>query len=78
MSHLLHSLSLVVASGACFLGAVRELLIVVTCCGARCRSQALEDVGSVVVAHGLSCSEACGIFPDQGLNPCALHWQVDF
>ena len=24
---------------------------------------------SVVVAHGLSCSVACGIFPDQGLNP---------
>ena len=29
------------------------------------------------VAHGPSCSEACGIFPDQGLNPCPLHWQVD-
>ena len=28
--------------------------------------------------HGLSCSEACGIFPDQGLNPCPLLWQVDF
>ena len=24
-----------------------------------------------------SCSEACGIFLDQGLNPCPLHWQVD-
>ena len=32
---------------------------------------------SVVVAHGLSCSTACGIFPDQGLNPCPLHWQMD-
>ena len=20
---------------------------------------------------------ACGIFPDQGLNPCSLHWQAD-
>ena len=20
---------------------------------------------------------ACGIFPDQGLNPCPLHWQAD-
>ena len=29
--------------------------------------------GSVVVAHGLSCSAACGIFPDQGSNPCPLH-----
>ena len=26
-------------------------------------------MGSVVVAHGLSCSAACGIFPDQGSNP---------
>ena len=29
------------------------------------------------VAHGPSCSAACGIFPDQGLNPCPLHWQAD-
>ena len=29
--------------------------------------------GSVVVAHGPSCSVACGIFPDQGSNPCPLH-----
>ena len=29
------------------------------------------------MAHGLSCSMACGIFPDQGSNPCLLHWQVD-
>ena len=29
------------------------------------------------MAHGLSCSAACGIFPDQGSNPCPLHWQVD-
>ena len=33
--------------------------------------------GSVVVAHGLSCSTACGIFPDQGSNPCPVHWQAD-
>ena len=29
------------------------------------------------MAHGLSCSTACGIFPDKGLNPCPLHWQAD-
>ena len=29
------------------------------------------------MAHGLSCSMACGIFPDQGSNPSPLHWQVD-
>ena len=33
--------------------------------------------GSVVVAHGLRCSAACGIFPDQGSNQCPLHWQAD-
>ena len=38
--------------------------------GSRC-------AGSVVVAHGPSCSAACGIFPDQGSNPCPLHWQAD-
>ena len=32
--------------------------------------------GSAVVARGLGCSVACGIFPDQGSNPCPLHWQV--
>ena len=37
-------------------------------CGAR---------ASVVVAHGLSCSAVCGIFLDQGSNPCPLHWQAD-
>ena len=37
----------------------------------------LQSTGSVVVAHGLSCSAARGIFLDQGLNPCPLHWQVD-
>ena len=34
-------------------------------------------MGSVVVAPGLSCSTACRIFPDQGLNPCLLHSQED-
>ena len=29
---------------------------------------------SVVVAHGLSCSAACGILPGQGSNPWPLHW----
>ena len=27
--------------------------------------------------HRLSCSVACGIFLDQGSNPCPLHWQAD-
>ena len=37
----------------------------------------LYSVGSVVEEHRLSCSPACGIFPDQGSNLCLLHWQVD-
>jgi len=38
----------------------------------------LQDVrASVVVAHGLSCSAACGILPGQRLNPCLHRWQVD-
>ena len=32
---------------------------------------------SVVVAHGLPCPRACGIFPDQGPNPRPWHWQSD-
>ena len=32
---------------------------------------------SVVVAQGLHCSMACGIFLDQGWNPHPLHWQAD-
>ena len=67
-------LSLVAASGghsslrcAC-LSLSRPLLLRST--GSRC-------AGSVLVAHGPSCSAACGIFPDQGSNPCPLHWQAD-
>ena len=37
----------------------------------------LWSTGSVVVAHGLSCSTACEILPDEWLNPCPLNWQVD-
>ena len=37
-----------------------------------CSMQALST-SSVVMVHGLSCPEACGIFPDQGLNLCLLH-----
>ena len=41
------------------------------------RSTGSRRTGSVIVAHGPSCSAACGIFPDQGSNPCPLHWQAD-
>ena len=41
--------------------------------GSRCKGSivvvcGLQSAGSVVVAHGLSFSVACGIFPDQGSN----------
>ena len=42
---------------------------VVVACG-------LQSAGSLAVAHGLSCSAALRIFPDQGSNPCPLHWQA--
>ena len=41
------------------------------------RSTGSRRTGSAIVAHGPSCSAACGIFPDQGSNPCPLHWQAD-
>ena len=41
------------------------------------RSTGSRHAGTVIVAHGPSCSAACGIFPDQGSNPCPLHWQAD-
>ena len=37
----------------------------------------LQSTVSTIVAHGCSCSRACGIFLDQGLNSCLLHWQMD-
>ena len=37
----------------------------------------LSSTGSVAVAHGFSCSAACGISPGQGSNSHFLHWQAD-
>ena len=70
----LRGLSLVVASGGhsssrCMgLSLSRPLLL---------RSTGSRRAGSVIVAHGPSRSAARGIFPDQGSNPCPLHWQAD-
>ena len=41
------------------------------------RSTGSRRTGSAIVAHGPSRSVACGILPDQGPNPCPLHWQAD-
>ena len=40
-------------------------------------AQRLWSTGSVVVVQRLSCLVDCRIFPEHGLNPCLLHWQVD-
>ena len=70
----MQGLSLVVASGGHYssrsvgLSLSRPLLL---------WSTGSSHAGSVVVAHGPSCSTACGILPDQGSNPCPLHWQAD-
>ena len=72
----MRGLSLVVASGGhsssqcAGLSLSRPLLL---------RSTGSRRAGSVLVAHRPSCSAACGIFPDQGLNPCPcpLHLQAD-
>ena len=37
----------------------------------------LQNMGSVVVAHGLSCPSTWGVFLDQGLNLYILHWWAD-
>ena len=41
------------------------------------RSTGSRRAGSAILAHGPSRSAAFGIFPDQGSNPCSLHWQAD-
>ena len=48
--------------------------IVVGSVGVAPRLQSTDSIGAV---HGLSCSAAYGIFPDQGSNLFLLHWQVE-
>ena len=67
-------LPLVAESGRCSLLARRRLLITVASLVA---ALGRPSPGSAVVAHGISCSAAGGILPDQGSDPCLLHWQVD-
>ena len=66
-----------------FLVVVRGGLLCVECTGFSLhwllflRSTGRRCTGSVVVVHRLSCSAACGIFPDQESNLSPLHWQAD-
>ena len=73
----MHWLSLVAASwrvgySPAFVG---SLLIVLVSLVAEQTSRVAD---SVVLAHRLSCLAACRIFPDQGSNPCPLHWAGGF
>ena len=67
------ALSLVRVSRGSFLVVVCRILTM----GASHVERGLSSTGSIVVVHRLSCSSACRIFPNQGLNPFLLHWQVD-
>ena len=78
--------SLVAASGATFqlwcLRSSSRWLLLLQSTGSRAAGAAargLSSFGSQALEHGLSscCSKACGIVPDQGLNPRLLHWQAD-
>ena len=79
-------LSLAAVSGGGSLVVVGRLLIMATSLvvehdlwSAWASAVHLSDSGvqGVVVEHGLSCSMAYRISPDQGLNQCPLHWQSD-
>ena len=72
---LLQGLTLVAGSRNYSVVAVHGLLTVLASLVAERRLQ--DSQTSIVVVHGLSCSGVYGIFPDQGLNSCLLHWQVN-
>ena len=77
-------LSLIAESGDYSPVVVHMVLIMVAVFGCRMRAlgllgsvaaaPGLYSTDSVVVVPGLIWSAACGIYPDQGLNPCLLHW----
>ena len=54
--------------GPLFIAVRRPLTVTASRCGAQAPD---------AQAYGPSCSAACGIFPDQGSNPCTLNWQAD-
>ena len=79
--------SLVVVSGCSSVAVVHGLLIVVASLAAEdglwdvqasvAEVPGLQSTGSVVGVLRFSYPTAGRIFPDQRLNPCLLHWQVD-
>ena len=89
--HCCTGFSLVAVSRGHFLVVVHGLLTAVASpvveCGLRLQLLRLQgsvvvvprlwSTGSIVVVHGPSCSVACGIFLDQGSNPCLPHRQIN-
>ena len=75
-----HGLSLVVANGDCSsLQSTGFSLWWLLYSGAKAPGTWASVVAvhrHVAVACGFSCSKVYGIFSEQGLNPCPLHWQV--
>ena len=63
-----HRFWLVAANGGYSLVAVASLVA----------EHRFQSAVSVVVEPGLRYPRAYRIFPDQGSNPCPLHWQVNF
>ena len=62
----------------CFAGPLSGCGVQASCgAGFSCCDGSLGLVDSRVVAHGLSCSEACALFPDLGSNLYLLHCKVD-
>ena len=50
---------------------------VVAACGLRGHGSHALQLGLNSCGKQACCSEACGIFLDQGSNPYLLHWQTD-
>ena len=63
-----------------FVVAYRLSLIVANRCFSHCGAQVPEYLDSVVVAHGLSCPKACGIFltPRPGIEPESPAFEGEF
>ena len=68
---------LIVASGGDSLVVGRRLLTAVASLTVEHGPWGMQASVAAALGSGLSCSVACGIFPDQGSNLSLLHWQVD-
>ena len=51
-------------------------LSLVVASGSFSQSSGSRTQASEVVPQGPRCTTAYGIFPEEGMNPCLLHWQA--